>query len=226
MSLKYFNVSTVGIVCSLTPLIVCVIASFLLNESMKRSDMVTLAGVFVAVMLVIIFASEEQSATMHANPWALIALISQPFLLAGGSIAMRKMRKMPEQLCSAYQNLTLFIMASVAMVVSGTSMSFVKEMSATTYGLLLLSCSLTIATQMAKFSAFKYSEAQPLQKFAFLPNCWQFFIDLLILQSAFTGMQYIGFFILFAIYGGELVMGMLNKKNDDSCEDGFKRVSA
>ena len=76
MSLKYFNVSTVGIVCSLTPLIVCVIASFLLNERMKRSDMITLAGVFVAVMLVIIFANEEQSATMHANPWALVALIA------------------------------------------------------------------------------------------------------------------------------------------------------
>ena len=89
MSLKYFNVSTVGIVCSLTPLIVCVIAHFLLNERMKTRDMMTLGGVFVAVLLVIMFANGEQAATMHANPWALIALISQPFLLAAGSIAMR-----------------------------------------------------------------------------------------------------------------------------------------
>jgi len=159
MSLKYFNVSTVGIVCSLTPLIVCVIASFLLNEQMKLRDGVTLAGVFVAVMLVVLFANPEQSATMHANPWALVALISQPVLLAGGSIAMRKMRKMPEQLCSAYQNLTLLVMASFAMIYTGTSFEFLREMSAFTYGLLLLSCSLTIATQIAKFSAFKYSEA-------------------------------------------------------------------
>ena len=64
MSLKYFNVSTVGVVCSLTPLIVCVIASYLLNERMKRRDMFTLGGVFVACMLVIIFANKEQSATM------------------------------------------------------------------------------------------------------------------------------------------------------------------
>ena len=58
------------------------------------------------------------------------------------------------------------------MMASGTSLDFLGQMSAATYGLLFLSCSLTIATQMAKFSAFKYSEAQPLQKFAFLPNCW------------------------------------------------------
>lgn len=59
MSLKYFNVSTVGIVCSLSPLIVCVIASFLLNERMKSRDVVTLAGVFSAVVLVIMFANPE-----------------------------------------------------------------------------------------------------------------------------------------------------------------------
>lgn len=83
---------------------------------------------------------------MHANPWALVALISQPFLLAGGSIAMRKMRKMPEQLCSAYQNLTLFVIASLAMIYSGTSLNFLWELSSASYGLLLLSCTLTIAT--------------------------------------------------------------------------------
>ena len=59
MSLKYFNVSVVGIVCSLTPLIVCVLASFLLNERMKRRDTITLGGVFVAVLLVIMFADAE-----------------------------------------------------------------------------------------------------------------------------------------------------------------------
>ena len=99
---------------------------------------------------------------MKSNPWALIALLAQPVLLAGGSIAMRKMRKMPEQVCSAYQNMTLAVMASLAMVASGTSLDFLKEMSTLSFGLLFLSCGLTIATQMAKFSAFKYSEAAAL----------------------------------------------------------------
>ena len=96
-------------------------------------------------------------------------------------------------------------------------------------GLLFLSCALTIATQMAKFSAFKYSEAQPLQKYAFLPNCWQFFIDLLVLQNAFTGMQYVGFAILFAIYGGDILLQFLisTKKNQGTTEnedDEYERI--
>ena len=138
---------------------------------------------------------------------------------------MRKMRKMPEQVCSTYQNVTLALVASIAMVVSGSSLDFLWELSSASYGLLFLSCSLTIATQMAKFSAFKYSEAQPLQKYAFLPNCWQFFIDLLVLQSAFTGMQYVGFALLFAIYGGDILLQAVidtkrgtTEKEDDEYE--------
>ena len=96
MSLKYFNVSVVGIVCSLTPLIVCVLANFLLNERMKRRDVIMLGGVFIAVLLVIVFADGDDAASMKTNPWALVALLSQPVLLAGGTIAMRKMRKIPE----------------------------------------------------------------------------------------------------------------------------------
>ena len=57
MSLKFFNVSTVGIVCSLTPLIVCVIAAFLLNERMKQRDVLTLSGVFIAVILILVYAN-------------------------------------------------------------------------------------------------------------------------------------------------------------------------
>ena len=51
----------------------------------------------------------------------MIALLAQPFLLAGGDIAMRKMRKMPEQLCSAYQNLSLTLLASMYMLATGLS---------------------------------------------------------------------------------------------------------
>ena len=76
MSYKYFNVSTVGIVCSLYPVLVCVIASFLLNERMKIRDVMTLTGVFISVILVIVYSNAEEAETMNSNPWALIALIS------------------------------------------------------------------------------------------------------------------------------------------------------
>jgi drug/metabolite transporter (DMT)-like permease len=89
MCIKFFNVSTVGIVCSLTPLFVCLIAYWLLGERLKTFDQVALVAVFVSVLMVILGAKGEESETMGANPLALIALISQPILLAAGCVAMR-----------------------------------------------------------------------------------------------------------------------------------------
>lgn len=99
---------------------------------------------------------------MQSNPWAMVALIAQPFLLAGGDIAMRKMRKMPEQLCSAYQNISLSLLASVYMLASGLSFDFVWTLSGKAWLYLCLSCALTILTQLAKANAFKYCESAPL----------------------------------------------------------------
>ena len=56
--------------------------------------------------------------------WAMIALVSQPFLLAGGDIAIKNMSKLPEELPSAYQNLTLMILAAVYILVTNIGFGF------------------------------------------------------------------------------------------------------
>jgi len=48
--------------------------------------------VITAVMLVILGAKGEEKETMQTNWVAMFCLISQPFMLAGGVIAMRKMK--------------------------------------------------------------------------------------------------------------------------------------
>ena len=64
MCIKFFNVSTVGVVCSLTPIFVCIIAYFLLGERLKLFDQAALAATFGAIMLVIFGANgTEGSAT-------------------------------------------------------------------------------------------------------------------------------------------------------------------
>jgi len=40
---------------------------------------------------------------------------------------------------------------------------------------------------------------------AFLPNVWQFTIDLLFVNKAFGNLQYVGFAVLFLFYTIELV---------------------
>ena len=167
---------------------------------MSCKDVVFMSAFFIAVFLVIFGAEGTQQDSMQAAPWALVALVAQPFLLAGGDIAMRQMRKMPEQLCSAYQNLTLTLLASVYMLCTRLNFDFISGLSSTAWLYLCLSCALTIMTQLAKANAFKYSESSRLQKHSFLPNLWNFSIDLIILSVAFSSMQIAGFTLLVAFY--------------------------
>jgi len=52
-SINYFNVSTVGIVCSLKPIIACLMGVTILGESMTLKDVLCMSAVFIAVFLVI-----------------------------------------------------------------------------------------------------------------------------------------------------------------------------
>jgi drug/metabolite transporter (DMT)-like permease len=54
MCLKYFSVSIVGIVCSLTPLIVCFLAYYILGEKIKTFDLISLIAVFASVCIIMI----------------------------------------------------------------------------------------------------------------------------------------------------------------------------
>lgn len=140
---------------------------------------------------------------------------------------MRKMRKMPEQLCSSYQNVSLTLIFGTALMLTGEGFSFMAQLSSTAWFYLVLSCTLTIVTQLLKFNAFKYCEAQPLQKLSFLPNVWQFGVDLLILSVVFTQMQFVGFALLIAFYVIELTYNLVEsrlKKQNLTEGDEYARI--
>ena len=118
---------------------------------------------------------------MQVNSFALVCLICQPVLLASGAICMRMMRKMPETTASFYQNIALFVIAGVFMLFEGTSFLFMWHFSLVSWLTITLSALFTILTYTTKATALKYHKASSLQKLAFVPNVFQFIIDLLIL---------------------------------------------
>lgn len=61
LCIKYFSVSTVGIVCSLVPIFVCLLAWLFLGERMTWKDCVALAVVIIAASLVILGNQEDTS---------------------------------------------------------------------------------------------------------------------------------------------------------------------
>ena len=134
-SLKFFPVSTVGVICTLKPIIVIIFNKLIFGTALTFRMVLVNALLFFSVCLVI-FGTQTSSgeATLEegdivtdgAPILAMIALVSQPVLLAGGDIAIKKMAKLPEMLPSAYQNLTLMILAGVYIIVTDLGFYFLQ----------------------------------------------------------------------------------------------------
>ena len=107
----------------------------------------------------------------------------QPFLIAGGMIAARKMKKNHPMAVTCYSNLLLGVV-SVIGIQSHDSISFefFGSLSIWSWVLIGLAGLMTIFETTLKFLAFRYEEAAKLQKLAFMPNVWNFTIDGLFLN--------------------------------------------
>lgn len=92
-AMKHFSVSTTAVVCSLTPLIACLLAVLFLKEKLTPWTIASVMIVLGCVMMIIFGTTGEEGDAMSANKLAVIALCCQPVLLAGGMIAARKMKK-------------------------------------------------------------------------------------------------------------------------------------
>ena len=152
--INYFTVSTVGVVCSLKPIIACIIGVVALGESMSLRDVVSMAAILGAVFLIVFGQTGSQEAATQANVGAFIMLISQPLLLAGGDTMLRKLRKMPEELCSSYSNMLLTTLAAIYIAATDLGFDFVYSLSSSAWIYLVLSCALTILGAILKAKAF------------------------------------------------------------------------
>ena len=165
--------------------------------------------------MIILGAEGEEEETMKANALALILLCLQPVLLAGGMIANRKMKQNHPFTLPIYTALVLLIMSIIGIVAieKGFDFSYALELSWGTWGLFALAGLFTIFENATKFLAFRYHEAAPLQKLAFLPNVWSFSVDAIILSKSFAVFQVIGFSILFTFYSYELTDSLFLKNS-------------
>jgi hypothetical protein len=71
--------------------------------------------------------------------------------------------------------------------------------------MVVLSCAFTIMAQITKAVAFKYQPASKLQNLAFVPNLWQFGIDVVLVGVSYASLQLMGFALLFAFYGSNVL---------------------
>ena len=165
-SIKYFDVSTVGMVCSLGPIFVCVMAYFMLGERMQTPDMLFLFSVFCCVTLVLFGAStgtvESPEVAVTGGALALAGLLATPVLTAGQTIASRQMRKMSECVVSTYVQLTITLVIAGLMLIQNSSFTFLTELSMGAWLVLIASAVVNILGSTTKFIAIKNHKTSDL----------------------------------------------------------------
>lgn len=74
-AIRAFQISTVGIVSSISPLLVCLLASLVLNEKIKATEIVGLVIVIVGIMLVVVgVQGTDREQLVSRNIFVLICL--------------------------------------------------------------------------------------------------------------------------------------------------------
>jgi len=238
--LKYLPVFTVGIVNRLQPVVVVLIAFFVLGERLKPFDIMTLLLATSAAIMIVAGMEGESSDVIKSNPWALVGLALNPILLAAGQVAMRKMRKMPESTVTTYSAFTLILASCIMIVATGDSFTFYKDFDKTSWLLILLIGFLVVLQQTTKFTALKNQEASQLQVYSFLPSVYQVTVEALVFGFVFSSMQKWALGLLGLLYtvstirfiykvqqGEKLSAAEPTPRNADGPEanddDGFKR---
>ena len=127
---------------------------------------------------------------------------------------------MSECVVSTYVQVSLTLVIAAMMVFQGSDFSFMTKFSPAAWLCLIGSAIVNILGSMTKFIAIKYHKASDLQKLAFLPNVWQFFIDIFIMKAVFTEIEMTGFIALFVFYAGYLTWFV--KSNFNLCASNSK----
>jgi drug/metabolite transporter (DMT)-like permease len=73
--LQYFYVSTISIVCALTPIFTCIMAYFIFGSDISSADVRALIAIFVAIGLILTGGEEKIKSANFCDPNAFIFLV-------------------------------------------------------------------------------------------------------------------------------------------------------
>lgn len=161
----------------------------------------------VGVLIVVLFEEDDDTTSLFPNNTTKIivytGLLINPFLTAGGTIVMRKMKKFHEAVVSFYLNGSLLIVnLTIMLVMFGPSNAFAIYNQFTWVDWLLSVCTgiFAVMSQTLRFKALKLQKASVVSQFQPLTTLEQFTADLLIFKEEFTPVQIGGILYLFCVY--------------------------
>lgn len=110
---KWISLATIGVVNNLSPVCCVVLCYFMLGETLARKEIIFLTLIVICIFDIVIFApksADVQTKSIKEVPYLYLALFCNPFLTAGGTIALRKVKKIHEYVISFWLNLTTLLL--------------------------------------------------------------------------------------------------------------------
>lgn len=156
---KYIPLTIISIVANLAPIIVIVFAFLILKETIRRFDLIMMLLTLVGIFAVILFGENENPDTdeQPALPYIVlyILLMINPFLSAGGTIAMRKMKKFNDSVVSWYMQWSVLITSAIIMLAEGLSFTIYGTFDWQSWVLAFLTGATSVYSETMRFKALK-----------------------------------------------------------------------
>ena len=153
----------IAITQNLSPLLICVMAYFLLKERVAKFEFSIMILSFVTIIVYVLTPASEESQKERAELplpiWVFyILLAANPLLHSGGTIAMRKMKEFHQVVAVWYLNCLLAVVSFILILVLGNGWEIWKELDWISWVLLL-----TVALMVIMFNTFMF-KALSLEK--------------------------------------------------------------
>ena len=117
---KYLPLTIIAIINNLQPLLTVVLAYMILKEKIKKFEVVMITLSVGAVIVFSVFGAGSETKSESPIPiWIYYAALGvNPFLAAGATVAMRKMKKFHEAVVSWYLNWCLLATSLAVILIS------------------------------------------------------------------------------------------------------------
>jgi len=231
-SVKFFSLTLIAVVNNFAPLITVVLAYYILSERLNRFKILQLGVALGGATLMIVFTPapelDEPTEQTGGVMWLAIkyaCLILNPVLVAYGSVMMRQMRSLNENVVSCYMNGVAIPVMIGLCYASGGDLSAWRSFGFLEWFCLVGLSVSTIMSQTLRFKALQNEEAAKLQPLQFLNPVYQLVFDLAIFAAAFNAWQLTGMVIVCGVFLVELVFKWCCVKTQTSDEI-FQREQA
>ena len=108
----------IGVICKIAPIITVFLAWSILKERLTRGEITLLVIAVLSSLLVTVGDHQKENHKYSQDHFfALFCLLLTPFFIGMGTIALRKMRKLPTETLTTHMNLVQIIFTGTAMLI-------------------------------------------------------------------------------------------------------------